>query len=182
MELKIPNARVEIEVPGKKMWLWVDSGSPVTIFSMTDLKSDLTAPETSHYDENFTLPKIGMINATLYPRDQSNPRGQTVKNKIQKIPAVEGLRTCVHSRERVASNQNIEEFEYAKDRPNCERSQEGVVACNLRSANQKQDIYIPKDICKLRNKQNRRCSQSAKYNCLFKQDYQLFQTYQHVCY
>ena len=41
MELKIPGARVQVEVSGKKMWLWVDSGSPVTIFSMTDLKATL---------------------------------------------------------------------------------------------------------------------------------------------
>ena len=38
-ELKIPGARVQVNVSGKKMWLWVDSGSPVTIFSLTDLKA-----------------------------------------------------------------------------------------------------------------------------------------------
>ena len=41
IELKIPRARVQVEVSGKKVWLWVDSGSPVTIFSMTDLKATL---------------------------------------------------------------------------------------------------------------------------------------------
>ena len=41
MELKIPGARVQVEVSGKKMWLWVDRVSPVTIFSMTDLKDTL---------------------------------------------------------------------------------------------------------------------------------------------
>ena len=40
-ELKIPGARVQVEVSGRKMWLWVDSGSPVTIFSITDLKATL---------------------------------------------------------------------------------------------------------------------------------------------
>ena len=40
-ELKIPVARVQVEVPGKKMWLWMDSGSPVTIFSIRDLKATL---------------------------------------------------------------------------------------------------------------------------------------------
>ena len=40
-ELKIPGARVQVEVSGKKMWLWIDSGSPVTIFSMNDLKTTL---------------------------------------------------------------------------------------------------------------------------------------------
>ena len=40
-ELKITGARVQVEVTGKKTWLWVDSGSPVTIFSMMDLKTTL---------------------------------------------------------------------------------------------------------------------------------------------
>ena len=30
-KLKIPIARVQVEVSGKKMWLWVDSGSRVRI-------------------------------------------------------------------------------------------------------------------------------------------------------
>ena len=41
MEVKIPGARDQVEVSGRKMWLWVDSGSPVTNFSMTDLKATL---------------------------------------------------------------------------------------------------------------------------------------------
>ena len=40
-ELKIPGARVQVEVSGKKMLLWIDSGSPVTIFSINDLKTTL---------------------------------------------------------------------------------------------------------------------------------------------
>ena len=40
-ELKIPGARVQVEVSGKKMWLWIGSGSPVTIFSINDLKTTL---------------------------------------------------------------------------------------------------------------------------------------------
>ena len=40
-ELKIPGARVQVEVSGKKMWLWIDSGYPVSIFSITDLKTTL---------------------------------------------------------------------------------------------------------------------------------------------
>ena len=43
-ELKIPGARVQVEVSGKKMWLWIDSGSPVTIFSINDLKTTLGKP------------------------------------------------------------------------------------------------------------------------------------------
>ena len=41
IELKIPGARVQVEVSGKKMWLWVDSGSLVTIFNMKHLKATL---------------------------------------------------------------------------------------------------------------------------------------------
>ena len=40
-ELRIPGARVQIEVSGKKLWLWIDSGSSVTSFSITDLKTTL---------------------------------------------------------------------------------------------------------------------------------------------
>ena len=40
-ELKIPGARVQVEESGIKMRLWIDSGSPVTIFSLTDLKTTL---------------------------------------------------------------------------------------------------------------------------------------------
>ena len=61
--------------------------------------------ETCHHDENFTVARIRMINEALFPRDQLNPRGQTV-NKIQKIPAVEGVRTCVGSRKRFIFNSN----------------------------------------------------------------------------
>ena len=45
-ELKIPGARVQVEVSGKKMWLWIDSGSPVKIFSLTDLKTTLGKANT----------------------------------------------------------------------------------------------------------------------------------------
>ena len=38
--------------------------------------SSAEAPETSHYDENFTVAKIKMINAALKPKDQMKPRGQ----------------------------------------------------------------------------------------------------------
>ena len=42
------------------------------------------APETSHYDENFTVAKIRMINAALRPKDKMKPRGQEVNNNKQK--------------------------------------------------------------------------------------------------
>ena len=47
------------------------------------------APETSHYDENFTVAKIRMINAALKPNDKMKPRGQKV-NKIRPKPTVRG--------------------------------------------------------------------------------------------
>ena len=46
------------------------------------------APETSYYDESFTVVKIKMTNDGLNPRDQLNPRGHKVK-QIQKNPTVE---------------------------------------------------------------------------------------------
>ena len=123
-------------------------------------------PETSHYDENFTVAKVRMIDEVLYPRYQLNSRGQTVK-QIQKIPAVVGVRACVHSR---TSNSNRRKFEHANARPKYEGSQEGVVACSRQSANQKQDF------CKLRSKQIRRCAQSVKYSCFIEQNYKFAKT------
>ena len=40
-DVKIPGSRVQVEASERKMWLWVDSGSTVTIISMTDLKTTL---------------------------------------------------------------------------------------------------------------------------------------------
>ena len=59
---------------------------------MADYLSRFTlaeAPETSHYDESFTVAKIKMINAALNPKDQMKPRGQKM-NKIRPKPTVEG--------------------------------------------------------------------------------------------
>ena len=47
------------------------------------------APETSHYDENFSVAKIRMINAALRPQDKMKPMGQKVNN-IQRKPTVGG--------------------------------------------------------------------------------------------
>ena len=41
VELKNLSARIQAEVSEKKMRHWVDSGSPVTILCMTDLKATL---------------------------------------------------------------------------------------------------------------------------------------------
>ena len=54
------------------------------------------APETSHYDESFTVAKIKMINEALKPKDQMKPRGQKV-NQIRPKPTVEGRLQCVKS-------------------------------------------------------------------------------------
>ena len=40
-DVKIPGSRVQVEASERKMWLWVDSGSTVTIISMTDQKTTL---------------------------------------------------------------------------------------------------------------------------------------------
>ena len=85
------------------------------------------APETSYYDENFTVAKA------LYPRDQLKPRGHLV-HQIQ-IPTVEGVRSCAHSNESVASNKSSKKLEYANASQTSMRSLEGVVACNRRPAN-----------------------------------------------
>ena len=72
------------------------------------------APETSHYDEVFTVAKVRMNNEALYPWDPLNPSGQTVIN-VQKIPNVECVRSCVYSGESVASNKCREKLEYANE-------------------------------------------------------------------
>ena len=36
-EIKIQNARVLAKMCGKNKWLWVDSGSPITIFSLPEV-------------------------------------------------------------------------------------------------------------------------------------------------
>ena len=36
-------------------------------------------PETSHYDESFTIAKIKMINDALKPKDKFKPGGQKMK-------------------------------------------------------------------------------------------------------
>ena len=60
------------------------------------------APETSYYDESFTIAKIRMINDVLKPRDQLNPRGQSRTNS--KNPTVEGGRSCFYSIKRSYPN------------------------------------------------------------------------------
>ena len=51
-------------------------------------------------------------------------------NKIQKIPSVEDVQACVRPRERLITNSNPRNIEYAKYEPMDTHSQEGVAACN----------------------------------------------------
>ena len=73
MEPNIPSAIVQVQVSGKQMWLCVDSGSPVTIFRMTDQKSTLaktnlqlqpTQEEFLDYNNN-RIHILGKIAVTL---------------------------------------------------------------------------------------------------------------------
>ena len=82
--------------------------------------------------------------------------------KIQKILAVEGVRTCVRSRERLIPKSNQRKFDNANSKPIYKHSQECLAPCNRQTSNQKRDICIPKDICK-------RSSQSDTYSCSIKQ-------------
>ena len=70
------------------------------------------APETSNYDESFTVAKIKMINAALNPKDQMNPMGQKM-NKIRPKPTVEGNQSPFDTTKTVASNGNKRKDEYA---------------------------------------------------------------------
>ena len=82
MELKIPGTRVQVDVSGKNMWLWVDSGSPVTIFSMTDLKAtlgktkiQLQPPQEEYLDYNNNRRNIlGTHTVSSWARSDGYPR------------------------------------------------------------------------------------------------------------
>ena len=100
--------------------------------------------------KNFMVAKKQMTIEAIYSGDQLNSRSQARK-KFKK-PPVEGVRSLVHSGESVVSNKIRDKLEYANDIRKCKRSLEGVVACNGRSANQKEVIYISKAICNLRIK------------------------------
>ena len=111
------------------------------------------APETSHYDESFTVAKTKMINAALNPKDQMKYKGQKV-NKIRPKPTVEGDQSCFAITKTVASNGNKTKDEYANIHRERKRSIEGVFTCNRRLTNQNQDICIPAEICKCPTKEN----------------------------
>ena len=105
------------------------------------------APETSHYDENFTVAKIRMINAALKPKDKMKPRGQKV-NQIRPKPTVGGEQSCFDTTNSFSSNENERKDEYANIHREHERSIEGVFTCNRRLTNQRRDICIPAEIPK----------------------------------
>ena len=125
------------------------------------------APETSHYDENFTVAKIRMIYAALRSKDKLKPRGQKV-NKIKPKPTVGGEQSCFDTTKPVSSNENERKDEYAKIHREHERSIEGVFTCNRRLTNQRRDICIPAEICKYRRKRFRCCSHCLSYSCKHK--------------
>ena len=70
------------------------------------------APQTSHYDENYTVAKIRMINAALRPKDKMKPRGHEVNN-IQRKPTVGGVQSCFDTTKAVSSNENERKDDYA---------------------------------------------------------------------
>ena len=109
------------------------------------------APETSHYDESFTVAKIKMIKNALNSGDQLNPRDRKVK-QIRKNPTVEGGQSCLYSKRKVVSNENRGKLEYANSNRERKRSLEGVVTCNWQLANHNRDICIPEETFKLRSK------------------------------
>ena len=125
------------------------------------------APETSHYDENFTVAKIRMINAALRPKDKMKPRGQQV-NYIKPKPTVGGDQSCFDTTKSVSSNENEGKDEYANIHREHERSIEGVFICNRRLTNQRRDICIPAEICKYRRTRFRLCSHCLNYSCKHK--------------
>ena len=93
------------------------------------------APETSHYDESFSVAKTKMINAALNPKNQMKPRGQKV-NKIRPKPTLEGDQSCFDITKLDASNGNKRKDEYAIIHREHKRSIEGVFTCNRRLTNQ----------------------------------------------
>ena len=97
------------------------------------------APETSHYDENFTVAKLKMINDALKPKDQLKPGGQKM-NQIRKNPTVEGGRSCFYSKRKVVSNEIKRKVEFSNINRENTLSLEGVVTCNRRLTNQNRDI------------------------------------------
>ena len=125
------------------------------------------APETSHYDENFTVAKIRMINQALRPKDKMKPRGQEVNN-IKPKPTVEGEQSCFDTAKSVSSNENERKDECANIHREYERSIEGVFTCNRRLTNQRRDICIPAEICKYRRTRFRLCSHCLNYSCKHK--------------
>ena len=122
------------------------------------------APETSHYDESFTVAKIKMINTALKPKDQMNSRGQKV-NKIRPKPPVKGDQSCFDTTKTVQSNGNERKDEYANIHREHKRSTEGVFTCNRRLTNQHRDICILVEICKYQRKKIRRFSQYLNSSC-----------------
>ena len=125
------------------------------------------APETSHYDENFTVAKIRMINAALRPKEKMKPRVQEVNNNQRKL-TVGGVQSCFDTTKAVSSNEKERKDDYANIHREHKRSIEGVFSCNRRLTNQRRDICIPAEICKYRRTRFRLCSHCLNYSCKHK--------------
>ena len=93
------------------------------------------APETSYYDESFTVAKIKMINDALKPKDQLKP-GEQKMDQFKKNLTVEGGRSCFYSKRKVVSNEIDGKAKYANIHREHKRSLEGVVPRNRRLTNQ----------------------------------------------
>ena len=131
------------------------------------------APETSHYDENFTVAKIRMINAAFRPKDKMKPRVQEVNN-IKRKPTVGGEQSCFDTMKSFSSNENERKDENANLHREHKRSIEGVLTCIRRLTNQRRDICIPAEICKYRRTRFRLCSHCLNYSCKHKKLIQYF--------
>ena len=71
----------------------------------------------------------------------------------------------MYSKRSNVANKTPETLKYANNIRERKRTLEGVITCNQRLANQRAQICIPKEVCKLRNKKTRRCSQFVKSSC-----------------
>ena len=100
------------------------------------------APETSHYDENFTVAKIRMINAALRPKDKMKPRGQE-KNNIKRKPKVGGEQSGFDTTKSVSFYENERKDGYA-------------------------NIHREHNACKYRRTRFRLCSHCLNYSCKHK--------------
>ena len=125
--------------------------------------SSAAAPETSHFDENFTVATVRMIKEALYSTHQLNSRGQTVK-KFKKNWSLRAYQPTL-SHARVSHPIEIEgNFLNMK-----------LIDPNV-GAHKRAWLHATggQPIRNINFVHNKLCSQSAKYSCLFKQNLKFF--------